>query len=87
MPEGREATTLLVSPCSPITQDTLARGRSGREWGGFEVGLTRQRPQAPNAEPSEVTCGPPPGKLTVLLAFPDTGPTAPGDPEPAYLSP
>lgn len=60
MPEGREATTLLVSPCSQITQDTLVRGRSGREWGGFEVGLTRQRPQAPNAEPSEVTCGPPP---------------------------
>lgn len=82
---------VFISPLhSETLQDTPLRSRGGKEGGGLELALTRQRTQVPGATPSEAKGGPQ-GWVTVLLAFPHEGFTATGDPEPAaylsYLSP
>lgn len=78
---------LFIFPLNlEIRQDTWARGRGGKEWGGSESPSTGRRPQVPGAAPGEVKRGLP-GWLTVPLAFPHNSFVAAGDPEPAYLSP
>lgn len=85
--QKEDVATVLVFPLrSEIAQDSLVRGKGGKEWGGLELALIRQKSRVPDATPSEVKCGPL-AWLTLLLAFPHNRFFARGDSEPAYLSP